>query len=31
MCIEEEKEKATEINRFVGFREMHVPINNTAV
>lgn len=31
MCIEEEKEKASEINRFVGFREMQVPINTAAV
>ena len=31
MCIEEEKEKALEINRFVGFREMQVPIKNDAV
>jgi predicted RNase H-like HicB family nuclease len=26
MCIEEEKEKVTEINRFVGFREMQISI-----
>lgn len=31
MCIEEEKGKASEINRFVGFREMQVPINTAAV
>ena len=31
MCVEEEKEKTSEINRFVGFREMQVPIKNTAV
>jgi predicted RNase H-like HicB family nuclease len=31
MCIDEEKEKASEINRFVGFREMQVPIKNAAV
>jgi predicted RNase H-like HicB family nuclease len=31
MCIEEGKEKASEINRFVGFREMQVTINTTAV
>jgi predicted RNase H-like HicB family nuclease len=31
MCIEEEKEKASEINRFVGFREMQVPIRTAAV
>jgi predicted RNase H-like HicB family nuclease len=31
MCIEEEKENTTEINRFIGFREMHVPINSKAI
>jgi hypothetical protein len=31
MCVEEEKEKAGEINRFVGFREMPVTIKNAAV
>ena len=31
MCIEEEKEKASEINRFIGFREMQVQINTGAV
>ena len=31
MCVEEEKEKASEINRFIGFREMQVPIKTTAV
>lgn len=31
MCVEEEKEKAPQINRFVGFREMQVPIKNAAV
>lgn len=31
MCIEEEKEEAPYINRFVGFREMQVSIKNTAV
>jgi predicted RNase H-like HicB family nuclease len=31
MCIEEEKEKAPEMNRFVGFREMKVLIKTTAV
>jgi predicted RNase H-like HicB family nuclease len=30
ICIEEEKGKATEINRFVGFREIQVPINIAA-
>ncbi len=31
MCVEEEKDKAGEINRFVGFREMQVTIKNAAV
>ncbi len=31
MCIEEEKQNAREINRFVGFREMQVTIKNAAV
>jgi predicted RNase H-like HicB family nuclease len=31
MCIEEEKEQDSEINRFVGFREMQVPIKTAAV
>ncbi len=31
ICIEEEKEKAPQINRFVGFREMQVPIKNATV
>ena len=31
MCIEDEKEKSSEINRFVGFREMQVSINSSAV
>lgn len=31
MCIEEEQEKASYINRFVGFREMQVSIKNAAV
>jgi predicted RNase H-like HicB family nuclease len=31
MCIEDEKEKASEINRFIGFREMQVPIKTTAI
>ena len=31
ICIEEEKEKVMEINRFVGFREMHVPLKTTAI
>ena len=28
MCIEEEKGEISEINRFVGFREMQVSINS---
>jgi predicted RNase H-like HicB family nuclease len=31
ICIEEEQEKNTEINRFVGFRELQVTINNKAI
>ncbi|GAP67763.1 predicted nuclease of the RNAse H fold, HicB family [Bacteroidales bacterium 6E] len=31
MCIEEEKEKASEMNRFVGFREMQVQIKNMTI
>jgi len=31
ICIEEEKEKPVEINRFVGFREMQITIKNAAV
>jgi predicted RNase H-like HicB family nuclease len=31
MCIEEEKEKVSEINRFVGFREMQISINTAAL
>jgi len=31
MCMEEEKERVTEINRFVGFREMQVSIKSAAV
>lgn len=31
MCIEEEKEKASEMNRFVGFREMQVQIKNLTI
>ena len=27
ICIDEEKEKITEFNRFIGFREMQVPYN----
>ena len=28
MCISEEKEKGGEINKFVGFREMQVPVSH---
>ena len=31
ICIEEEKEKISEGNRFVGFREMQIPLRTTAV
>ena len=31
MCIEEEKEKVIEKNRFVGFREMQIPLKTTVV
>jgi predicted RNase H-like HicB family nuclease len=31
ICIEEEKEKASEINRFIGFREMQVQIKNVTI
>lgn len=31
MCIDEEKEKISEINRFVGFREMQVSLKNAIV
>ena len=31
MCIEKKKKKSSEINRFVGFREMQVSINSSAV
>jgi predicted RNase H-like HicB family nuclease len=31
MCIEEEKEKAPEMNRFVGFREMQVSIKTAVI
>lgn len=31
MCIDEEKEKVPEINRFIGFREMQVYIKSAAV
>mgnify|MGYP006292682069 CR=1 FL=1 len=28
MCIEEEKERSIETNRFIGFREIQVPVKN---
>ncbi len=31
ICIDEEKEKATGINRFVGFREMQVSIKTATI
>ncbi|HEY3370019.1 MAG TPA: type II toxin-antitoxin system HicB family antitoxin [Prolixibacteraceae bacterium] len=31
ICMAEEKDKVSEINRFVGFREMQVTIKATAV
>lgn len=31
MCVEEEKEKELEMNRFIGFREMYVSVNSKAV
>ena len=31
MCIAEENEKESEMNRFVGFREIQVSVNTTAV
>jgi predicted RNase H-like HicB family nuclease len=31
MCIEEEKEKASEMNRFIGFREMHISVNSKVI
>ena len=31
MCIEEKKEKAAEINRFIGFREIQVPVKNAEI
>lgn len=31
ICMDEEKEKVSEINRFVGFREMQVTIKAAAV
>jgi predicted RNase H-like HicB family nuclease len=31
MCMEEEKEKVSEINRFVGFREIQVSLKKAVV
>lgn len=31
ICMDEEKEKVSEINRFVGFREMQVTIKAAAI
>ncbi len=31
ICINEDKEKASDLNRFVGFREIQVPINTAVV
>jgi len=31
MCLDEEKEKAEELNRFVGFREIQVTLKTAAV
>jgi predicted RNase H-like HicB family nuclease len=31
MCLAEEEEKVTEINRFVGFREMEVSVRSTSI
>ncbi|HAH23348.1 MAG TPA: HicB family protein [Prolixibacteraceae bacterium] len=31
ICLEEEKDKVSEINRFVGFREMQITVQATAV
>ena len=31
ICIDEEKDKVSEMNRFIGFREMQVTIKATAV
>lgn len=31
MCVDEEKEKAMEMNRFVGFREMQISIQRTTI
>ncbi|HBE41358.1 MAG TPA: HicB family protein [Bacteroidales bacterium] len=31
MCIEEDKEKVSGINRFIGFREMHVSLKSATI
>lgn len=31
ICIEEDKERVAEANRFVGFREMQISINSAAI
>jgi len=31
ICIEEEKEKASELNRFVGFREIQISLKSASV
>lgn len=31
MCIEEENEKATDMNRFVGFRELQIPLKSATI
>ena len=31
MCVEEEIEKTPKINRFIGFREIQVPIKNAEI
>ena len=31
MCIDEEKENVSEINRFVGFREIQVSLKNAVI
>jgi len=31
MCMEEEKEKTGQTNRFIGFREIQVPVKSSSV
>lgn len=31
ICIEEEQEKDSDMNRFVGFREIQIPLNSSEV